>query len=174
MTPIDQKSNVYTNSECLSNFELDPIWSMVSGSYFQPSFKSGSQPVLARDLWLPRVPWINVDQAETCWGIWDWHKYLIFDQWESLFINSLKVGVTCTRIGYQGYPRVPGSIWIRPKITEEANFCKRIWSPPFGHHFLCPRKKWESTSTCKGPLVTQGSLDQCGSSWNLLRHLGLT
>ena len=44
-------------------------------------------------------------------------------------------------------PTVPGSSWITLKITEEVNFCKRIWSPPFGSHFLCFRKKWESMVT---------------------------
>ena len=113
---------------------------MVSGSYFNPTFQSGSQPVLAQELWLPWVPWIKLDQAEICWGIRDWHKHLIFDQWESLFVNGLKVGVICTRKGYQGYPGCLDQFGSVPKSLRKLIFAKEFDPHSLGVTFCAPEK----------------------------------
>ena len=65
---------------------------------------------------------------------------MIFDEWESLFVNGLKVGVTCIRIGVKVLPMWLDQLGSLPKSSRKLIFAKEFDPQSLAVIFCAPEK----------------------------------
>ena len=141
MTPIDQKSNVYTNPDCLSKFQLDPSWS--------------------REPWVPELSgkyWLT--------PTFFWAQKVTLKGWGSIFFAKISFlddfGSDPTWSRHRGYLGNPSLVQVTPTfkpLTKSDSHWPKIKN-------LCqsrmPQQFWEWSKVIQGTLGNQRPLASTG------------